>query len=561
MLRSSKFASVCLGVLTFGLALGIASAQTVSVLPNAETQFVDGNGAPYAAGKVYFYVPGTTTPKATWVDTNATTLNSNPVVLDSAGRALIYGSGQYREVLQDQFGNTIWDQQTWAPNPSTNMSFANGTLAGNSSGAIGGLNAITIGSGLTLTGSTLSAAAAYQATVADTTNQSVVIGFNSTQRLATGSLTYTLPLANTLTNGFTFKIYSLTNSVTITPYSTDVIQGLGTGVSLVIPPSQVLTLTTNAAGNWYYTSTSYNSTPGLPCGRITLTSATPVLTSTVNSASSVLYTPYLCNTVPIVISGQLVSLPFTEYSQSLSDTTLSPAAAVSGANYDIFGWLSGSSVVFTRGPAWSSTSSRGYTLSRVGGVLVNTSNITNGPAALSGVYLGTIMTDTTTATVTFAPQPNAASGGPTTGSSGQNAGAWVGLWNEYNRISVPIEASDSKTSWTPTLSNTWQTIDGSNNNRVNLVVGNIEDALIAGEAVNMYVSGGGSMAYGIAVNTPATPAYFATTNVNGNVSYSSTWPIYPALGLNYLQGLQNAGGTTGYTYAAVTPGVFASWRY
>lgn len=81
-------------------------------MPSAEIQFSDENGAPYAGGKVYFYIPNTTTPKNTWQDAGATILNTNPITLDSAGRAIIYGTGQYRQILKDSIGNTIWDELT-----------------------------------------------------------------------------------------------------------------------------------------------------------------------------------------------------------------------------------------------------------------------------------------------------------------------------------------------------------------------------------------------------------------------------------------------------------------
>lgn len=41
-----------------------------------------------------------------------TILNTNPIVLDSRGEATIWGSGTYRQVLKDSFGNLIYDQLT-----------------------------------------------------------------------------------------------------------------------------------------------------------------------------------------------------------------------------------------------------------------------------------------------------------------------------------------------------------------------------------------------------------------------------------------------------------------
>lgn len=99
-----------------------------TLLPNGEQTFLDANGTPLVGGKVYFYIPNTTTPKDTWSDPNQTTLNSNPVVLDSAGRAIIYGSGAYRQVVRDSLGNLIYDQLT-ADTSSSQISWA-GTSTG-----------------------------------------------------------------------------------------------------------------------------------------------------------------------------------------------------------------------------------------------------------------------------------------------------------------------------------------------------------------------------------------------------------------------------------------------
>lgn len=81
-------------------------------LVNGKRQFIDGNGNPLAGGSVAFYLPGTLTPTNTWQDPALTVLNANPVVLDANGMATIWGADatQYRQIVQDALGNTIWDQ-------------------------------------------------------------------------------------------------------------------------------------------------------------------------------------------------------------------------------------------------------------------------------------------------------------------------------------------------------------------------------------------------------------------------------------------------------------------
>ena len=81
-----------------------------ALLPNPEPQFCDADGNPYAGGTIQTYVPGTSTPKATWLDPLQAALNTNPIVLDAAGRCVMYGDGAYRLILRDAAGNEIWDQ-------------------------------------------------------------------------------------------------------------------------------------------------------------------------------------------------------------------------------------------------------------------------------------------------------------------------------------------------------------------------------------------------------------------------------------------------------------------
>lgn len=81
-------------------------------LQNGKQQFFDGSGRPLAGGSVTLYQPGTTTPVNTWQDSGLTTLNTNPVVLDSNGMASIWGQNDvlYRQIVKDASGITFWDQ-------------------------------------------------------------------------------------------------------------------------------------------------------------------------------------------------------------------------------------------------------------------------------------------------------------------------------------------------------------------------------------------------------------------------------------------------------------------
>ena len=103
------------------LLLSTTSLNAGTLLPNGEQQFISNTGAPLASGTVTFYIPGTTTLKNTWSNSSQTILNTNPVVLDSGGRAVIYGSGAYRQVVKDSNGNVVWDQLTSDTSSASNL--------------------------------------------------------------------------------------------------------------------------------------------------------------------------------------------------------------------------------------------------------------------------------------------------------------------------------------------------------------------------------------------------------------------------------------------------------
>lgn len=58
----------------------------ISYFGGAGWQFFTNNGKPLTGGKLYTYAAGTTTPATTYTSSSGSTPNSNPIVLDSAGR-------------------------------------------------------------------------------------------------------------------------------------------------------------------------------------------------------------------------------------------------------------------------------------------------------------------------------------------------------------------------------------------------------------------------------------------------------------------------------------------
>lgn len=90
----------------------VAALANATTLPNGKTQFFDGTGVPLANGQVFFFIAGTSTPATTWQDPAQSIQNPNPVILDSNGMAVIWGAGNYREVVLSAAGALIWDQQT-----------------------------------------------------------------------------------------------------------------------------------------------------------------------------------------------------------------------------------------------------------------------------------------------------------------------------------------------------------------------------------------------------------------------------------------------------------------
>lgn len=73
---------------------------------------IDINGKPLVGGRLYTYINGTTTPQATYQDAAGAAANTNPIILDARGEAVIFltESVTYTLELRDASDALIWTQ-------------------------------------------------------------------------------------------------------------------------------------------------------------------------------------------------------------------------------------------------------------------------------------------------------------------------------------------------------------------------------------------------------------------------------------------------------------------
>ena len=390
-----------------------------------------------------------------------------------------------------------------------------------------------------------------QTITVDGSNQSVTSAFAWALRVASTAVTYAFPAGSTLWNGFTLQIAATNGGVTLTINGADSFLGQGAGTSYSVPSGYVATVSCDGATNatWYVRlgllAVSNTSAPVAgPTGRLTLTSATPVLSSAVLAAGTMYFTPSGGNSAPVWNGSSWVSLPLPDISALLRDVTYSPAAAVAGGNYDWFAWQPTSgSWALSRSPIWTNTTTRALALARVNGLLTNASPITNGPAAGYGLYVGTSVCDAGGATVTFNPNPSPASTGPA-------LGAWIGLWNQYNRVSVSAQAQDSKASWAYNTA-AFRAVDASNNNRITAITGAAEDSPLVSYSGAITSSVFATCFVGIGVNSTTSPSGVigGVNDATGGNSITATYAGAPFLGQQYYQALEAGGGSGTQTWS------------
>ena len=101
-----------------------------TLAPVIKHQFFDNAGSPAAGHKLFTYASGTTTKQTTWTDVGLSAANTNPIVLDAAGRCSIWlGALTYTFVLASPTDTDPPTSPIWTVNGVAGSGAAGGGTA------------------------------------------------------------------------------------------------------------------------------------------------------------------------------------------------------------------------------------------------------------------------------------------------------------------------------------------------------------------------------------------------------------------------------------------------
>jgi hypothetical protein len=227
----------------------------LSAFAGAGAQFSDANGAPLTGGLIYTYLSGTTTPVTTYTTRDGTTNNTNPIVLDAAGRTpneiWLDGGVLYKFILKTSAFVQIGSYDDIpAINDTTTFS-----------------NLITVAGTNTLTGLATPALSGYAAGaqysfIAQNANTAAVtididtLGVKSITKFGTVALAAGDIQAGALTlieyDGTRFQLLNVTNNTFKNIVETTTISATAaTGtINYDVATQSIVYYTTNATANW-----------------------------------------------------------------------------------------------------------------------------------------------------------------------------------------------------------------------------------------------------------------------------------------------------------------------
>jgi len=263
----------------------------------------------------------------------------------------------------------------------------------------------------------------------------------------------------------------------------------------------------------------------IPGGRLTLESGVPVPTTDQTAKTTIYYTPYQHNIITLWDGGQWVPTAFTETSLALGTLT-------SGANYDVFGFLS-SDVLALEMLVWTNNTARATTVTLQDGRYCKSGDKTR-------LYLGTFRTTSTTQT-------------EDSGFISTTAARKRFVWNAYNRVRRVVAIEEDTASWTYATTNTARQVRASADNQVEAICGLASEAQID---LDFNLTGGnnvlgGSCACGIGYDATNALASYSSSSYTASYNGTAGTPLFLHAHLSMHMEL-------GYHYWAMLEAVFGA---
>lgn len=430
-----------------------AAAQSYTLSPVGRQVFLDNNGNPCNACKLYTYTARTLNAASTYADISGTT-NQNPVVMNSAGRpsnggnevAIYLAIGtSYKFILKTSAGAPIWSQDDIAAVPPSAVNLDIPGVAGESLTA-GDAVYLSDGSGSKNAGQWYKADAdfTYASTLPEIGMVPTAIGSGATGSIRImGSVTGLSSLSTSSEYFISATAGALTTTV---PANRRHVGHADSTTTLVLTGNPAPPVVTSALANDF---------------RLSLTTATCVTTADVTAATTLYWTPCTGNRISLFdSSGTVETCTATEKSIAIPATT--------SQMYDVWAYDStfGSCTVTLELLAWTNDTTRATALARTNGAYAKTGDSTR-------LYLGSVRTTTV---------------------SGQTEDSFAKryVWNHYNRRARGMRVIDTTNSWNYSIA-AFQQARAAPANQLDFVIGVAEssvEAVVIGSASTNVVNGG-----------------------------------------------------------------------
>lgn len=289
-------------------------------------------------------------------------------------------------------------------------------------------------------------------------------------------------------------------------------------------------------------------------GTATMTVASPCVVTVSTALWNTNYNPPIVFTTTGALPTGLTA-GTTYYLLPVTTTTANVSATPGGSAINTTGSQSGVHTATYGDDTGVGYRSGTTSLTSVNGILLNTSTITNGPAASRGTYVGTVRSDaSSTLNMTF---------GTTTTGGGPSL---LTVFNQYNQVPVLGKVGDNTASWNYTTA-TWRMMDNSAGNRVSMLFGTQSNPISVNRGFNAtLVATQGAFAFGgyqidgitspnvaigdLAFQFEAQSAF--SLNFYAGVSGNYT----PQLGAHFIQAIEISDGTHAATLSGAAQGMY-----